>query len=92
MSLDWLNEIHDSTELITSIAFSLQTKANSFWITGNEYMGDLLQTMSDDLLDASKSINQAAGKCITEEYKRSQDMSASIVNAALAGIKLQKEN
>lgn len=90
--IDWLDELHNSSESLLYISDYLQKLADSFYVTGNVPISKKLTHMSMSLMDISKNVSNSAGKIVNEMLKTSQKNSAAVFNAVLAGIKVATDD
>jgi len=88
---DWHTLHCEQAKRIENIAFSLLRLSRAFYKTGNETMGEELQYYSETLSTAQQDMRDAVSKSIDIAYKTSQDMSATILNATLAGISIAEK-
>lgn len=86
--LDWLKTHNEQTSRVGEIGTILSRISSSLLRVGNRDLGEELDHYAGVLLVAEKKLNSAVGQSINEQFKTQQDMSASILNAALAGVKL----
>lgn len=88
----WLDKCHRGTGIVFNLIYCLDELANSFYRTGNNTIGDELRHYSDQLNKAHKFIQDGIGESISEGVKRSGEMSATILKAALAGCLLGEQD
>lgn len=88
----WLDDMHKNSQKLTTIAYALESYANSFSHIGNDTMADELYRFHNLLLQIAESNHQIAGDIVNRELKESQAMSGTILKAALAGAFTAKED
>ena len=87
----YLNTMSDETTIIRRIAYELKALGNSFYNTGNDVMSTKMHDMAAQLDSSQETIMSAVGTEINQQYQESQERSATILEAALAGAKLERE-
>ena len=75
---------------LAGLSGELRRYANSFGLTGNSTMSDLLGAIADDLDGSANRIDKAITAELNGQYKQSLQSSANVLNAALAGIKVAR--
>lgn len=88
--LDLINVNGEEQILLGNISFQLSNLAKSFYITGNEKISNQLHSYAKLIRDSATRIDKAVGNSIHKSYIRSQESTANMINAALAGISLAK--
>lgn len=88
--MDWFKKHCKGTEEIFNIAYELQGIAKAFHAVGNDVMAERLHLISKELFIAQEMIRDAVGESISEDIKRTGENSLLILEAALAGITLEK--
>jgi hypothetical protein len=89
---DWYKKLHGNVGVVKHISYCLQEIAISFRRTGNTIMAEELEEYSESLLLSAKTINDAVSQNISESLHRSEEMSATVLKTALAGLALGKGN
>ena len=84
----WFDEIFEEAHRISDISYSLLGLARAFGRIGNASACEELSQAASELLTAQKLITRSVGAHCTEEFKRSEEQSLVVVEAALAGITL----
>jgi len=90
MSDKYLDTIFEQSQVLRNTEAYLKHLAHCFIVTGNTHLSDELHQASEDVRIATKSINDAVSLKINAQLKQSQEASRTIVNAALAGILIGK--
>lgn len=89
---DWLDKAHDGLSVIFAISLELSSLANSFENVGNINMYKRLNTISKELEETRKTISKSLSELISERIKDSQEMTDTILKAALVGCLTTKES
>jgi len=79
----WLDKLHDGADEINIIARQLDDLSISFEATGNMTMAQKLDYFVRRLQDAAIKIRSGAGEAVFGELQRSQEMSKTMLAAAL---------
>lgn len=87
-NIDWLDKLHKSQEKLFNISGTLEMYSGSFFTVGNNKIGRLLYTLSEQLMEIEKDISSAAGQIVSEQLKTAQENSANLLKATLAGIEV----
>lgn len=88
---DYREKIHESCDKILNASYFLQKLSNAFVVTGNEKVGNDLLYLSAELSDCQRSIRDSIGQKIDADYKQSLQSTANMMNALLAGAKLERD-
>lgn len=88
----WLDDLHQGSEDICNLAWRLQRLGDSFYHTGNEYMGTKLHKIAEKLLESSDKVHKATGLVTSEMLKTAQNNTATVFKAVLAGIQVSKRD
>ena len=86
----WFDEIFEEARRVSDISYSLLGLARAFERTGNTSAYEELSQAASELLTAQKLITQCVGKHCAEDFKRSEEQTKLVVEAALAGIALER--
>jgi len=81
---NWLDKLHNGTDVVSSVGFVLEQMAYDFQAVGNETICQKLIRQSERLQVSAKNIRESAGEAITEQFNRSQESSNNMLLAALA--------
>jgi len=90
--IDWLNNLHNSSDELMDISISLYNRSNSFYEIGNDVMFKYLLNISKKLENISKNINNSSGKVVDEMLKSSQNNTKTMFEAVLTGMKISNDN
>jgi hypothetical protein len=85
---DFLKAMDKHCNSVEAISQALSNYAVSFQVTGNITMSKNLWELSDRLSSVQMFIRKEVYEDVDRQYKRSQEASANILNAALAGIEV----
>jgi hypothetical protein len=86
MSSKWLDDRYKARDMIQNVRYDLRHLANAFRSTGNEVIADKLEWFEDDLTKASELTEGAFNSFFNQAFEASQQASANVLHAALAGI------
>jgi len=70
---DYLDNIGEGTEGLREVGAELNMLSRAFFVTGNEIMGESLIDLAHVVSESIKTINDAVGRDIDREYKKSQE-------------------
>lgn len=87
---DYLDGIHDNTDVIYQVAEELHYLAVAFNRTGNDTVAQKLSLQSARLHAAQKGITAAVSKELTRQVKGAEETSHAMLRATLAGVELGK--
>lgn len=87
----WFTEIFDEARRISEISYELLGLARAFSRTGNTSAYEELAQIADELLISQKHITHSIGAHCSEEFKKSEEQTLLVLEAALAGIGLAKK-
>lgn len=85
--IDKLNNARGSLLLCSD---KLEKLSNSFYNTGNIYIGDKLAKIAEDIVNADEIIGKQVFAILDREFKTAETNSAIILKAVLAGAELTK--
>jgi len=88
---DWLYTHRKNAERVVNISYALLDLSHAFRMVGNETIASELKYYAVSLEKAQKGMRDSVSTSIDQAYKQAQDMSATILNATLTGIKLGQE-
>ena len=83
---DWLEKYNKADTELFDIPCRLNRLASAFCETGNVIVGEELYGISEAIERHRKEMKQAVSQSITEACNHSQENSATILKAALAGV------
>jgi hypothetical protein len=81
-------QLSGSAAAIRSISDNLHSLARAFYRTGNAEVGDELSGYAESLRADAQRVMDLQGEIIHEGYREATSSAASILNAALAGVKM----
>jgi hypothetical protein len=84
MTDEYLDSISKNTARIRDISYLLAEISGGFYIVGNDKLGDELRDMAHELKSAEKDINDAVGREINKNLRRSEESASNTVKAVLA--------
>lgn len=84
----WLDSLGQDGIRLLEISGILSKYSDSFYIVGNNKIGKLLYIISEELETISKNIDRATGKIVSDLLHTSQENSANVLKACLAGIEI----
>lgn len=85
------DEIDNHQELFDA-SRELEYLSKSLFIVGNETLAEKLATIAENVHNANINIRDDAATDLNQRFVDSQEATANMVNAALAGILSEKEN
>jgi hypothetical protein len=88
MSTEATDKVFDGTADLLEVCYELNKIASAFSVTGNVDMANTLWRLSESIYNAKESISEGMSMEINQRLEYSQQASASILKAALAGAKL----
>jgi tellurite resistance protein len=91
MSQEYLDAMHDGCDRIRMIGEELYNLSDAFRATGNVRVANQLRELAGMSYAEANGIREAVGKEINDQFKQSQEASANVLNAALAGAIAQGE-
>jgi hypothetical protein len=83
---EWLDDLHTAAANTRDIAERLALIASSFFVTGNEVLGEKLEYMANVLDKEGDKVHRAAGMAIHEVAEQSTLASRQMLAMALGGI------
>lgn len=83
-----LDMIHDGTHVVTHASLDLRNIAKCLHRVGMTSLADELAEIADALEVASKDIRGGYSMDLKQQLRRSEETTANVLNAALAGIKV----
>lgn len=89
---EYHNDHSKAMEVLYGIHLRLKRISSSFYNIGNEILGEKLNIMAEDIYNAHDVAILSVGGMINIEFKRSQDVSDTILKTALAGCLIGSEN
>jgi len=89
---EWLHEVFQSIESLQGIGYQLQSLAQAFYRTGNDRVSEDLQFFSTAILEHTKAFRDLVGEEIHDGHRQAQEMSATVLKAALAGCLLGRKD
>jgi len=81
----WLDKLNECEFEILQVTDILDGYASSFYKIGNEKVANALNRCSERLCKVQKQIDKTSGTIVSEQLKCSQENSAAVFKAALAG-------
>ena len=87
----YLDTIHEGNHQLGFVEFRLTELANAFHITGNSRVAETLYDLASIVGTAAKDINRAVTEELNRRVEDGQRTNRAIVEAALAGIAVAKE-
>lgn len=88
---NWLEEMREQQERTEYQLQSLYRIYNALCIVGNKELSRKLCDIADEIAICNKNTKDIVSAHIDELFKQSQEASANVAKAALAGVKLSKE-
>jgi hypothetical protein len=87
----FVDQIHDQTAKVQTIAFRLEKISSALYTIGNIPLAEKLGAMSESLDEAVKEVNGGVGAAVQEMLDQSGRTSATILEGVLAGIEIANE-
>ena len=81
---DSYDMIDKGTDIISAEIPHIETLAEAFAATGNIHMYDELMELRASLVTACKLVEDGSSQMVRENFERSQEATANMINAALA--------
>lgn len=88
----WLDKHSEASMVLFNIFYEIEAIARAFKVTGNSAMCTTLMAIAADIEKARKDMSDAIGESISEDIKRSDESTKAILEAALAGILMERTN
>lgn len=90
--INWLEKHSEASKVLFNIVYEIEHIAKAFGTTGNSTMCTTLMSIAKDIEKARKDMSDAIGESISEDIRRSSESSKAVLEAALAGILMERTN
>lgn len=87
-SENWLDKFHAAINVLNEVNAEIRHKASVFREVGNKKISDELVMCAKDICYAKKLIQKALSENLNESLASSQQSTAAMLNAVMAGVTL----
>lgn len=83
---NWINLLHDSIDILSSLNYHMEKYVKSFYTIGNESMADEIHMWKTEIYEASRKISEASGMMTSEMTNQVNQSLMNTINGVFAGM------